>query len=71
MPMVDFSDGEHAAVTALVRRTVAEDKFPFSPRLKPLKAALVKLDPASAPRPAPERVPLPSGPMVGSRRKVG
>jgi hypothetical protein len=59
----------HAAVTALMRRTVAEDKFPFSPRLKPLKSALAKL--ALQPvKPRKELPPLPSGPMIGSRRKA-
>jgi hypothetical protein len=40
MPNIDFSDEEHAAVTATVRRTIADDKYPLSPRLAPLKAAL-------------------------------
>jgi hypothetical protein len=31
-------------VVAALRKLVAEDKFPFSPRLKPLKSALAKLD---------------------------
>jgi hypothetical protein len=28
-----------------LRRLIDDDKFPFSPRLKPLKSALAKLDP--------------------------
>jgi hypothetical protein len=32
MPKINLSDDEHAAVVALVRRTIAEDKFPFAPR---------------------------------------
>jgi len=70
MPKIDLTDDEHSAVTALVRRTIAEDRFPFSDRLRPLKAALVKLDPGSAPKPKAALPPLPSGPMVGSRRKA-
>jgi hypothetical protein len=58
------TDDEHAAVAALLRRTVAEDKFPFSPRLAPLKSALAKLVPQPE-KPRRELPPLPSGPMVG------
>jgi hypothetical protein len=63
MPQVDFSDEEHAAVTAAVRRSIADDRYPLSPRLAPLKSALAKLDPASAPKPMVERPPLPEAPM--------
>lgn len=41
MARVDFSDDEHAGVTALVRRTIVEGKFPFSPQLAQLKPARV------------------------------
>ena len=69
MPKLDLTDEELAAVTAAVRKTLAEDKFPFAPRLAPLKAALAKLDPGSAPKSRSAPAPLPAGPMVGSRRK--
>jgi hypothetical protein len=70
MPTIDLSDDEHAAVTAAVRRTIDQDRYPHSPRLKPLRAALAKLDPASLPKPLPERKPLPEAPMRsrGGRR---
>jgi hypothetical protein len=70
MPQMDFTDDEHAAVTALVRRALTEDRFPHSQRMAPLKAALAKLDPASAPKPAVERPPLPEAPARarGGRR---
>jgi hypothetical protein len=67
MPTLDFSDDEHAAVTAAVRRSIAEDKYPMSPRLAPLKSALAKLDPASAPQLRSEHPPLPEAPMRSSR----
>jgi hypothetical protein len=63
MPTTDFTDEEYAAVAAAVRRTIDEDRYPHSPRLKPLRAALAKLDPASLPKPLPERKPLPEAPM--------
>ena len=64
MPMTKL-----AVVVSAVRRTVQQDKFPFAPRLAPLKAALEKLDPQPA-KPRAELPPLPSGPMIGSRRKA-
>jgi hypothetical protein len=47
MPTIDLSDAEHAAVTALIRRAVEEDRFPRALRFDPLRAALAKLDPAA------------------------
>jgi hypothetical protein len=70
MAMVDFSDEEDAAVTAAVRRSIADDKFPLSSRLAPLKSALAKLDPASIPQPRPSDRRCPRAPMRsrGGRR---
>jgi hypothetical protein len=51
--MIDLTDEEHATVTAAVRRSIAEDRYPRSPRLAPFRSALAKLDPASVPRPLP------------------
>jgi hypothetical protein len=52
MPTPDLTDEEQAAVAAALRKLIAEDKFPYSPRLKPLKSALAKLDP-KPPNPPP------------------
>jgi hypothetical protein len=44
-------------VAKLLRATITTDPYPLAPRLKPLKAALAKLDPpppASEPLPAPK-----------------
>ena len=71
MPTIDFSEDEHAAVTAAVRRTIDEDRYPHSPRLAPLRAALAKLDPASVRQPIAPRPPLPTGPSVGNRLGKG
>jgi hypothetical protein len=70
MPTIDLTDDELAALTVAARRTIAEDRYPLSPRLAPLKSALAKLDPASTPKPAIERPPLPEAPMRsrGGRR---
>jgi hypothetical protein len=48
LPTIDLTDAEHAAVTALIRRAIEEDRFPRAPRLDPLRSALAKLDPAAA-----------------------
>jgi len=45
---LDLTDEEQTAVVAALRRLIDEDKFPFSPRLKPLKSALAKLAPPKA-----------------------
>jgi hypothetical protein len=68
MPTIDLTDEELAAIAAALRRVIANDRYPRAPRLAPLKAALAKLDPASVPRPAPERPPLPTEPSIGNRR---
>jgi hypothetical protein len=46
---------ERAAITRVLQRTLETARFPLSPRLAPLRSALVKLD-KPAPTPAPERV---------------
>jgi hypothetical protein len=65
----DLSLEEWRAVVALIRDTVTSDKFPYSDRIRILRAALTKLDPKPM-KPRQELPPLPTGPMVGSRRKA-
>ena len=59
MPTIDLTDEELAAIAAALRRVIMEDRYPRAPRLRPLRAALAKLDPAAVPRPQPEPQPLP------------
>jgi hypothetical protein len=66
----DLSLEEWKAVVTLIRETVTTDQFPYSDRIRKLRAALLKLDPSSALKPRMELPPLPTGPMVGSRRKA-
>jgi hypothetical protein len=52
-----FTPEESEAVIALLKRTLAEDRFPFAPRLRPLRSALEKLSPTtviSRPLPVPK-----------------
>jgi hypothetical protein len=39
MPTIDLTDDEHAAVTALIKRAIEQDRFPLAPRLNPLRSA--------------------------------
>jgi hypothetical protein len=67
----DLTDEERAAVVAALREKIDNDRYPRSPRLAPLRAALAKLDPSSAPRLPPEpKPPLPQAPprARGGRR---
>jgi hypothetical protein len=50
---VELSDGETAALTQELHDTVANDRYPFSPRIRPLRGIFAKL------RPEPIREPLP------------
>jgi hypothetical protein len=52
MPL-DLSDDEKLALVALLTRTIADDRYPLSPRVRTLKDILAKL------RPEPVREPLP------------
>ena len=47
MPTINLTDDELAAVTALVRRSIEDDRYPHAPRLDPLRAALEKFEAAS------------------------
>lgn len=47
---VGLTDAETAALRTLLRQTIDADRFPLSPRLRPYKAILAKID----------RVPPPS-----------
>src|SRR3954464_1899970 len=46
MPNQDLTQEELTAVAKLLRATITNDRYPLSPRLKPLKSALAKLNPA-------------------------
>jgi len=61
---LSLTDDEKLALAALLKRTIEDDRYPLSPRLRPLKAILTRLEPPRAvaePYPAPPRR-SPSGP---------
>jgi hypothetical protein len=55
LPTIDFTDDEHAAVTAAIRRLIEQDRFPLATRLEPLRSALAKLD--ATPKLTPDPLP--------------
>jgi hypothetical protein len=50
---LDLTDDEAAALTQELHEIVENDRYPFSPRIRALRAILAKL------RPEPVRIPLP------------
>jgi hypothetical protein len=72
MPTIDLTDDEYAAVTAAIRRAIETDRFPRAPRLDPLRSALTRLQPATAPKPTPHpkarRQPKPTSGRCDNRR---
>jgi hypothetical protein len=75
MTTLELDDGEKAAMAELLKRTIAADPFPMSPRLRTLRAILAKLQPSAArlqPYPAPKPAVEPSAllrRMRGPRRR--
>ena len=67
VPTINLTDDEYAAVTAAIRRAIEDDRFPHAARLDPLRSALAKLEPATAPK----LTPRPSGPSARPRRQTG
>jgi hypothetical protein len=60
----DLTEEEHAGVVAALRKLIADDKFPLSPRLKPLTSALAKMAPQPPRKPQPPPQPG-DGPRYG------
>jgi hypothetical protein len=60
MPTIDLTGEEFAAVIAALKEKLDRDRYSRAPHLESFRAALAKLDPASAPRSvAPPKPPLP------------
>jgi hypothetical protein len=65
---LDLTEEETAALARLLSRTIDEDRYPLSPRIRLLKGILAKI------RPEPAREPLPpvkhyEPPRVDRRRR--
>jgi hypothetical protein len=61
---LDLTDEEAAALIRELRDTVESDRYPFSPRIRTLRAILAKL------RPDPIREPLPPPKVYAPRRFI-
>jgi hypothetical protein len=59
---LELSDEEGAALTKELHNIVENDRYPFSPRIRTLRAILAKL------RPEPAREPLPPPKMYAPPR---
>ncbi len=70
MPTINLTDDELAAVTAALRRTIEDDRFPHAPRLDPLRAALGKFDAAGSSN-LEDQAPLPKAPPPAKGKRAG
>jgi hypothetical protein len=68
---LDLSDEETAALTQELADIVESDRYPFSPRIRTLRAILAKLrpEPAREPLPPPPKVYAPPRATAGRRRR--
>ena len=66
---LDLTDEEAAALAALLTRTIADDPYPLSPRLRPLKCIVAKLQPDRVPEPKPQPKEFEPPRAVGARRR--
>ena len=57
VPIIDLPADELAAVTAAIRGVIEGDRYPYAPRLDPLRAALARFDAALKPTPDPKAAP--------------
>jgi hypothetical protein len=69
---LDLSDQETAALTKELHEIVENDRYPFSPRIRTLRAILAKLRPEPVPEPLPLRkVYAPPRAVAARRRRRG
>ena len=76
MPAINLTDDELAAVTAAIRRTIEDDRFPHAPRLDPLRAALGKFEANLVPtetglKKGAETTPLPKATPPAKGKRAG
>lgn len=70
MPTIEFSEEERAALAAFLRDSIAADRFPMSPRWRPIRSALEKIDPQPTRPPLPPLKPA-GAPSLYLQRKRG
>jgi hypothetical protein len=57
MPTIDLPKDERVAPATFLRDTIAADRYPMSPRWRPINSALAKIDPQPARPPLPPLKP--------------
>jgi len=50
MTNLELTDHDKAALAAVLRATIAADRYPLSPRVRQLRAILERLEPPRTPR---------------------
>jgi len=72
MPEENLTPEERGELLKLLRATIAAEPFPLSQRIRNLKSALAKLDPAEVPAAEPMPPPVPwVNSMIGQRKRRG
>jgi hypothetical protein len=66
-PAPNLADDEIARLLDYARRKYAEERWPLSPELRPVREALAKLDAKPAPEPQPSKPYAPS--TIGKRKR--
>ena len=70
---LDLTDDEKLALAAELKRTIAEDRYPLSPRIRTLEAILAKIEPQStvtrAPLPASKSGDRPRAAVAARKRQ--
>ena len=69
MPSVAFTPAEINAIIDYAQRKFAEERYPLSPALRPVREALAKLDPRPQAKPVPAKPYVPSTVMEKKRRR--
>ena len=68
---LDLSDDQTAALKRLLRKTIDEDHFPLSPRIRVLQGILDKIEPPPACEPLPPLKAYEPPRFVRGRRRRG
>jgi hypothetical protein len=70
---LDLADEEKLALAAELKRAIAEDRYPLSPRVQTLRAILAKLEPppvvAVEPRPSSKPGDRPRAALAAMKRR--
>jgi hypothetical protein len=66
---LDLTEEETDAIAKLLSRTIDDDRYPISPRIRTLRGILAKLRPDPAREPSPPRKVYGPPPATAARRR--